>query len=102
MAQDWARPFYKKKAWLDCRAAYIKTVDGLCERCLKAQRLTPGKILHHKIRLTPENITDHTISLNWNHLEFVCKPCHEAHHHSEYQATVVGVMFDESGDLIKA
>ena len=63
---------YKTSAWLKCRAAYIKSVGGLCERCLARGEIKPGYIVHHKVHLTPWNITDTSITLNWDNLEYLC------------------------------
>lgn len=93
--QDWAKSFYKSKAWRECRDAYYASKYGLCERCGN-----PGKIVHHKIYLTPENINDPNISLNWDNLELLCQHCHNIEHHGG-QITAEGLAFDENGDLIK-
>ena len=66
MAKDWAKAFYKSKAWLECRAAYILSVFGLCEKCRR-----PGWIVHHKETLTPANINDPNVTLNWEKLEYL-------------------------------
>lgn len=82
--KEWARGFYKSSAWKHCRAAYAASVGGLCERCLQRGQYTPGVIVHHKIHLTPENINDPSITLNWDNLELVCRDCH-AELHDERQ-----------------
>lgn len=74
--KEFAEGFYKSKAWKDCRADYLKSVGGLCERCLASGRYSPGEIVHHKIHLTPENINDPSVTLNWDNLELVCRDCH--------------------------
>lgn len=99
MAQPFAMAFYASKEWLKCRAGYIKNVFGLCERCKAKGILRKGKIVHHKIKLTVQNINDPNITLNWDLLEYLCKSCHEAEH-SE-QVTREDVMFDAEGNLIK-
>ena len=33
--------------------------------------------VHHKIPLTPENVRDTNITLNWDNLELLCKSCHD-------------------------
>lgn len=78
--QDYARTFYSSKAWKDCRRAYRKSVRGLCERCKAKGIVKAGEIVHHKIYLTPENIQDPTIALNWDNLELVCRDCHAEEH----------------------
>lgn len=55
-------------------------MGGLCERCLKRGLYVPGEIVHHIVELTPENINDPDVALNWNNLELVCRDCHgDAH-----------------------
>lgn len=77
MAQEWAKAFYKSKKWIKCRNYYIscriKADGGLCEECHNK----PGYIVHHRIMLTPDNITDPDVSMNSQHLEYVCKDCHD-------------------------
>ncbi len=92
--KPWAKKFYKSKAWEKCRAAYIIKVHGFCERCDK-----PGKIVHHKTWLTPQNINDPNVTLNHNNLEFVCQDCHNEEHHGG-ETAASGLIFDENGDLI--
>ncbi len=95
--QSWAKWFYNSKAWKVCRAAYISKVFGLCERCPK-----PGKILHHTVYLTPENIRDPNISLNHDLLEFVCLECHNKIHFGSVEPLVnEGLAFDAEGNLIE-
>jgi len=81
--KDFAKAFYKSKEWQKCRAAYIKSVGGLCERCLSRGMIVPGYIVHHKCYLTPENIQDTSITLNWDNLEYLCHDCHNNEHFSE-------------------
>lgn len=85
-AQDenkgFAEAFYVSWAWRKCRAGFVKYKGGLCERCLKKGIINAGSKdrpleAHHKIRLTPENIHDPSIALNWDNLELLCKDCHD-------------------------
>jgi len=78
--QQYLQPFYSSPAWKACRAAYIKSVGGLCERCRKAGRIAAGAEVHHKVRLTPENINDPRVTLAWSNLELLCEACHKAEH----------------------
>jgi 5-methylcytosine-specific restriction enzyme A len=96
MAKDYAKQFYNSTAWKKCRAGYIKSVHGLCERCGK-----PGWIVHHKKYITPENINDPNITLNWSNLEYVCQDCHNKEHFEKHSPVRAGLAFDESGNLIK-
>ena len=74
------QPFYSSPAWKSCRAAYIKSVGGLCERCKKAGKITAGAEVHHKVRLTPGNVHDPHVALAWENLELLCESCHKAEH----------------------
>jgi len=95
--KPWAEKFYKSKAWKKCRESYIITVHGLCERCGN-----PGKIVHHKELLTPQNINDPMITLNHELLEYLCQDCHNKEHHGDDSSfTVEGLMFNENGELLK-
>ena len=75
-----AHEFYKSAAWMKCAKAYRRERAGLCERYLKKSRIVPGEEVHHKIRLTPENINDPAVALCWDNLELLCKDCHKKEH----------------------
>ena len=83
MAQNFAKQFYGSVAWQETRRAYKKSVGGLCERCLKKGLYNPAAIVHHKIYITPENLRDPHVALDWNNLEALCRECHEAEHQGE-------------------
>ena len=78
--QDFAERFYKSRPWQDCRNAYAKSVGGLCECCMRQGVYKAGEIVHHKIHLTPDNINDPNITLNWDNLELLCRECHASMH----------------------
>lgn len=99
--KEFAKKFYKSTAWKRCREGYIQSVNRLCERCLKKGKVEPGKILHHTVYLTPDNINDPSISLNWDLLEYVCQDCHNREHHEKYSPTIEGLGFNEYGELIQ-
>ena len=44
--------------------------------------------MHHKIPLTPENVTDPDITLNWDNLMLLCRDCHAAVHKPQKRYTV--------------
>lgn len=95
MAREFAKKFYNSSAWKSCREAYKQSVYELCERCGQ-----PGDEVHHIIHLSPDNINNPDITLNWDNLELLCRSCHSIHHMSKYSPTMVGYGFSESGDLI--
>jgi 5-methylcytosine-specific restriction endonuclease McrA len=97
MAREFAKHFYKSAAWQKCRAALFIAKHGLCDRCGG-----PGKIVHHTVYLTPENINNPNITLNHDLLELHCQDCHNKEHHgSNQEVVVVGLMFDSNGDLVR-
>lgn len=102
VAKDFAIKFYNSKEWKKCREAYKQSVNGLCERCLKAGKYVPGDEVHHKTYLTPENINNPDITLNWENLELLCATCHSKEHNEKHSPLRDDVMFDENGDLIRS
>ena len=94
--RDFAKTFYSSKAWKQTRAAYAKSKGNLCERCLKKGLIVPGVIVHHKVYLTPENINDPAVSLNWNNLELLCME----HHAEEHGGVIRRYMVDEQGRVV--
>ena len=95
MAQSFSIAFYRSKAWKKCRSSFVIYKHGLCERCGK-----PGKIVHHKDKLTPSNINNPEITLNFDKLELLCQDCHNKEHMGN-STVAVGLMFDEYGNLIQ-
>lgn len=72
--------FYQSHAWKRCRAAYIASVGGLCERCKAMGIINAGRVVHHKVELTPQNYTDPAIAYGFDNLMLVCQECHEQIH----------------------
>ena len=86
--------FYVSPAWKRCARGYRQSVGGLCERCKERGLIVPAEEVHHKIRLTPENINRPEIALNWRNLIALCKECHMKEHRKEKRWTV-----DEEGNV---
>lgn len=78
--KEYARDFYLSKAWRSTRDSYVKSVGGLCEDCLKKGIYTPCEEVHHIKFITPSNISDPNITLNWDNLVALCRECHKARH----------------------
>lgn len=91
-----AKKLYKSAAWRKCRASYIASVHGLCERCDE-----PGYIVHHKTYIDSDNINDPTVTLNHSNLEYLCQPCHNKEHHEKHSPVRYGMGFDREGNLIE-
>ena len=81
--QEYAKTFYKSKAWQSCRASYLKQARGLCEVCLKRGIYTPADTVHHITHITPKNIGDPSITLSFSNLMAVCRDCHAAMHRGQ-------------------
>ena len=95
------RAFYNSKAWQRTRRAYRQSVGGLCERCLEKGVITPAEIVHHKIPLTDENVSDTSISLGWDNLQALCRQCHAEVHDEIYaKRTRKRYRIDKSGRVI--
>lgn len=69
--------FYNSKEWKRCREAYKRKKGYICERC---HNTSNKMIVHHKIKLTPMNMNNPSISLNEEHLELLCIECHNQEH----------------------
>ena len=80
MAKAFAKKFYSSKAWQDCRNAYAKKRNYLCEDCLRRGIYRPGEIVHHIIELDPVTIERPEIALDFNNLELLCRDCHARRH----------------------
>lgn len=103
MAHDYAKGFYNSRQWKQCRTAFIayrRSIDGgICQIC--HERL--GEIVHHRIMLTPDNVTDPSVTLSFANLQLVCWQCHNAlpgHAWGHAEQTVRRMIFDESGQPI--
>ena len=99
MAREFAKKFYKSKAWLKCREAVMQRDHYLCVKCGAA-----GQEVHHKEWLKPENINDPNITLNMDNLITLCKDCHHREHErnqfTNHDELNDGLMFDNEGNLI--
>ena len=78
--KEYARKFYSSKAWQRTRAAYAKSKRNLCEVCLDKGLYKPCEIVHHKVELTPDNIDNPDVTLNWNNLQCLCREHHAEVH----------------------
>lgn len=88
------RRFYRSDKWKVARAIKITSCGGLCEKCGAI-----GTEVHHKIHLTPDNVSNPEISLNQDNLLLLCNECHNKEHgrfegKKEYE-------FDADGNMVK-
>lgn len=96
--KDYAAAFYKGRRWRETREAYAKSVGYLCERCLRKGLYQPGEIVHHKVHITPENISDPNVTLTWDNLELLCRKCHEEMHK---EASNARYFFTDDGQIVR-
>lgn len=100
MAKEFAKAFYNSKKWKTCRVAYIKhrkSIDGgMCESCHEV----PGYIVHHKEELTPNNINNPDITLNFENLKYDCHICHNKENKDDEIEGLAKIKFNEDGDII--
>ena len=90
-SEHFARQFYMSWPWIKCARSYKQSKGGLCERCWSKGIVSVGEEVHHKVKLTPENINDPDVSLNWNNLELLCKKCHlEEHRGTRWRTDALG------------
>ena len=78
--KEYASKFYKSNAWKQCRENYLKSVGGLCEKCMMKGLFVPAVIVHHRQHITEQNINDPNITLNHFNLEALCRECHHEEH----------------------
>ena len=83
--------FYKSPAWLAARDLKIMSVNGICERCGAI-----GIEVHHKSRISVDNVGDTSISINQDNLELLCRECHNKEHNRFSKEN----QFDDEGDLL--
>lgn len=94
MAKEYARGFYNSPAWRRTQAAYMASRNYVCERCGGLAR-----IVHHRRYITPQNIHDPAIALDWANLEALCIDCHNAEHMGG-GVCAPGLAFDAAGNLV--
>lgn len=96
--KQWSEAFYNSTQWRNCRDYVFKRDRGLCQDCLKKNRIAPAEEVHHITPLTPENITDPGITLNEKNLISLCRKCHRARHSPREESLRYTV--DEIGRVI--
>lgn len=88
--KEYAKDFYRSKAWRNVSKLYMNSKGYVCERCGGV-----GTICHHKKYITPHNINNPDITLNLDNLECLCQECHNKEHMLQRSR----VVFDETGNI---
>jgi 5-methylcytosine-specific restriction endonuclease McrA len=83
--------FYKSDTWKLAREIKIRSVNGRCERCGGI-----GQEVHHRQRVTVDNVEDALVSLNPENLELLCRDCHN----KEHKRFSKEMQFDEEGNIV--
>lgn len=96
--KNFAKKFYHSKEWTNTQKLYKQSKHGICERCGRTNKIM---IVHHKLALTPYNIDNPDIALNFNNLELLCIDCHNKEHFKKYSPIREGLEFDTNGELIQ-
>lgn len=98
MAKSFSKRFYASKAWNDLARLIREQKHFICDKCGK-----PGATqVHHIIELTPDNITNPSISLNPRNLMLLCSECHnKVHHRFEQSAGSRAYTYDSTGHVVR-
>lgn len=104
MAKEYAKDFYNSDAWKSTRNAFFSYSRGRCSRCQKEfeegkrslEEMNPGRIVHHKKHITPENIGDPSVTLSFDNLELLC----DEHHNKHHKGGDKRYKFDKDGRII--
>ena len=91
---DYAKKFYRSKNWRKLRDLYMANQNYICERCGNL-----AHIVHHTVYITPQNINDPAVTLQWDNLEALCIDCHNSEHMGS-EIIAEGLRFDSNGDIV--
>ena len=87
--------FYHSPQWKKVSRAYMQTHNYVCERCGGV-----GTVCHHRRYLTPLNVKDYSVSLNFENLECLCMDCHNKEHFAHNSDCTRKVVFDTEGNVV--
>ena len=100
MAKDFAKSFYASKAWTKLRQKVVEDNFYICSKCHKAFE-SRDLIVHHVAELTPLNINDPSVTLNYKNLILVCRDCHnEIHGYYTEGETENKFTYDDDGNIV--
>ena len=83
MARAFAKAFYHSSVWKEVRESILKRDNYMCQM---AGCHNPAKEVHHKKKLTPDNINDTSVTVNPDNLISLCGECHKAIHVGDKRA----------------
>lgn len=88
--KEYAKAFYKGKQWKKISRLYMEQQHYICERCGGV-----ATICHHIKYISPANINNPAITLNFDNLEALCQECHNKEHFQKYNTAI----FDANGNM---
>ena len=105
---QFAKPFYRSRAWQDVRKVVWDRAHGLCERCMERGEVKPADVVHHVKPLNSENVNDPDVALNPSNLIALCDECHTEVHTQLGIGALNGskeeeprVGFDSEGNVVR-
>lgn len=75
--------FYNSATWVSCSKSYLSCVNGLCEICLAEGRLTPARLVHHKVHMNAETVQVPELAYGFDNLQALCQDCHNRVHYGK-------------------
>ena len=72
--------FYTTWAWRRCKESFLASKGRLCEICLSKGVISPATQVHHRVPITPENLSNPEITMNHANLMALCDECHHEQH----------------------
>ena len=83
--------FYTSRAWRRCRKSFLASKGGLCEICAQKGLIEPATQVHHKTHISPDNVDNPAVTLNYANLMALCDACHsEIHHERRWRCDAAG------------
>ena len=95
-----SKAFYRSKEWKRMRKYIFNRDNGLCQRCLSNNRITPGDVVHHKVELL-DGDKGWDLRLTESNLITLCHADHNQIHKEKYSTVREGLTFDAEGNLIQ-
>ena len=94
--KEWAEKFYTYKRWRKTKDLVWARDRGLCQRCLERGKIREGRVVHHIVPLTPENVSQPQIAYGLDNLVLLCADCHAEIH----RKSIKRYKFDDLGRVI--
>lgn len=70
---------------------------NMCERCFARGIYKPAKLVHHIEHVSPDNVDDPHVTLNYDNFQRLCQDCHAEVHRKTPETRVT---FDDMGNVV--